>query len=491
MKIKLQIPVEVQDIAVALEKAGFEAYVVGGCVRDMLLGKEPSDWDITTNALPEQIQEVFPDSLYENNFGTVAVKTRSEVEELKIVEITTYRVEGTYTDYRRPDEVHFAQTIEEDLSRRDFTVNAIALHAHKASRGEVDIIDPFGGEVDLQKKILRAVGDPGSRFEEDALRMMRGVRLACQLDFELEPDTYEALRNKAALLQNISQERIRDEFEKLIMTPRAGWGIELLRDSGLLQYVFPELLEMVGVDQNLHHIYTVWEHSKRALEYAASKNYSLEVRLAALLHDIGKPRTKGGEGKHATFYNHDMVGAKMVRAALTRLKFPKHVIQDVTHLVRYHMFYYNVGEISDAGVRRFISRVGVEYIDDLIKVREADRIGSGVPKAVPYKIRHLLFMIDKVRKDPISPKMLKVNGQDLMELGMKPGPRMGWILNVLLEEVVDDPQANVQEELLKRAQELNTLSDAELEALSKKARETKEEAQGEAEEEMKKKHFVK
>ncbi len=493
MKSNYIIPHEVQDILQTLAAAGFDAYIVGGCVRDMLLDIEPKDWDVTTNALPDQIQKLFPESVYENNFGTVGIKTGSDNEQVKIVEVTTYRTESDYTDKRHPANVIFAQTLEEDLSRRDFTVNAMAavIQSSKFKIQNIEIVDPFGGQEDLKKKIIRTVGDPHERFGEDALRLLRAVRFACQLDFEIEEKTAEAIRDTSALLKHISAERIRDEFSKIIMTPRAGWGLELLREYGLLHYIMPELLEGVGCGQNKHHIYTVWEHNKRALEYTVSKNYSFIVRLASLLHDVGKPRTKSGEGENSTFYRHEIVGANMTRKVLERLVFPKQVVTDVTHLVRNHLFYYNVGEVSEAGVRRFLARVGLEYIDDLLKVREADRIGSGVPKAFPYKLRHLLFMIDKVRRDPISPKMLALNGTELMALlAISPSPRVGWILNMLLDEVMDDPARNTKEYLQKRAGELHLCSDEELIRANKKVQEHKEGYEEEAEKEIKKKHHV-
>lgn len=486
----MNIPAEVSAIIEKLEKSGFKAYVVGGSVRDFLLGKKPKDWDVATDAAPEEIQEIFKDSVYENAFGTVGVKTGSEDPDLKVVEATTFRIEGKYSDKRHPDKVRFAKTIEEDLSRRDFTINAMAMSAIKGKAG--DIIDPFEGESDLKKKIVRTVGDPDKRFEEDALRLMRAVRFSAELGFEIEEKTFSAIKKSADLLKSVSEERIRDEFEKIIMSERAADGVELLEAAGLLEHILPELREGIGVGQNKHHIYSIWEHSIKALDYAAKKNYSLEVRLAALLHDIGKPDTKRGDGPDSTFYNHEMVGAKIAKKIMERLKFPKKTGDKVVHLVRHHLFYYNVDEVTPAGVRRFIARVGEEHIDDLLKLREADRIGSGVPKAVPYKTRHLLFMIDKVKRDPISPKMIKLNGSDLMDLlEIEPGPRIGWILNVLLEEVLDDPELNAKSQLEKRARELNSLSDKKLAAMADKAKEAKQEFEEGIESEMKKKHYVK
>lgn len=488
MKINAVIPSEIAEITRTLTRAGFEAYAVGGCVRDTLLGVSPADWDIATDATPDEIQKLFPDSIYENLFGTVGVKTGSENETLKLIEVTTYRIEGAYSDYRRPDSVKFAKTIEEDLSRRDFTVNAIAM---REEENGVEIIDPFGGREDIRKKIIRAVGNPAERFNEDALRMLRAVRFASRLDFEIDGKTRDAIREHADLLAHISVERIRDEFMKLIMTPHAGWGIEILRETRLLKYIIPELLEGVGVGQNKHHIYTVWEHNKRALDYAVEKGYSLEVRLGALLHDVGKPRTKGGDGPNSTFYRHELVGGRMTEKILERLKFPKKIAEHVTHLVRFHLFYYNVGDVTEAGVRRFLKRVGPENVDDLLKIREADRIGSGVPKAFPYKLRHLLFMIDKVKKDPIDTRMLAVDGTDIMrELGLSPCPKVGWIMSVLLEEAIENPSANKKEKMLVRAKELNDMTDAELLELQKNAREKKEEFEEGIEREMKRKHRV-
>ena len=353
------------------------------------------------------------------------------------------------------------------------------------------IVDLFGGQEDLRNKIIKAVGEPSDRFNEDALRMMRAVRLTTVLGFAIEPKTAEAIKKQGKLLGEIAQERIRDELVKIINSPRAMQGIELLRETGLLEFIIPELLEGYDVGQNKHHIYTVWEHNLRALQYTADKNYSFEVRMSSLLHDVGKPRSKRGDGLDSTFYAHEIIGGKMTAKIMDRLRFPRDVADRVTHLVRFHLFYYNVGEVSEAGVRRFLSRVGPENIGDLIKVREADRIGSGVPKAVPYKLRHLLFMIEKVKYDPISPKMLRVNGQDVMKIaGIEAGPRVGYILNILLEDVLDDPAKNDKEYLEKRILELNKLSDEELISLSLKAKETKGEFESGVEEEMKKKFHV-
>ncbi|MCP6720222.1 MAG: CCA tRNA nucleotidyltransferase [Patescibacteria group bacterium] len=498
--MRFTIPKEIKDIADVLEKAGYRAYLVGGSVRDLLLSREPKDWDIATDAKPDEVQKLFftfakatadkPATIYENQFGTVGVKTSSEDERLKVVEITTFRIEGKYTDKRHPDEIKFAETIEEDLSRRDFTVNALALSFVEGIAGE--IIDPHGGQKDLKEKIIRTVGNPRERFSEDALRLMRVVRLAAELGFKVDKETAKAIQDEAGLLEMIAKERIREELVKIIMTLRAATGIVMLEDYKLLRYIMPELREGIGCGQNKHHIYTVFDHNVRALNYTAEKKYPFHIRLAALLHDVGKPRTKRGEGPNSTFYNHEVVGAKLTIKILDRLHFSKDIVEKVAHLVRSHLFYYNVGEVTEGGVRRFLRRVGPENVDDLIKVREADRIGSGVPKAVPYKIRHLLFMVEKVKNDPISPKMLKVDGGDVMRvLGIKPGPEIGQILSILLEEILDDPSKNTSEHLELRLSELGKLKEDKLSELSRRAQERKEEFESGVEREIKKKYYVK
>ena len=508
---RFEIPKEVLAVVVSLQKAGFSAYLVGGCVRDIVLGGEPKDWDVATDAKPEEIQKVFPEHVYENNFGTVGVKvptfqpvvpevgtpTESVVAEKKvdIVEVTTFRCEGKYTDKRHPDEVRFAKTIEEDLSRRDFTVNAIALRVRSQGSNvkgaDYEFIDPYKGQLDIKERIIRTVGDPVARFGEDALRLMRAVRLAVQLDFEIGLAARRAIEEKAGELEIIAKERIRDEFIKIIESNNAARGIILLEELGLLKYILPELCEGVDVGQNKHHIYTVFEHHVRSLDYSVTQGHSLVVRVAALLHDLGKPKTKQGEGLNSTFHGHEMVGAKMAVRALDRLKFPRDFTDRVSHLIRYHMFYYNVGEVSDAGVRRFLRRVGPEYVPELMQLREADRVGSGVPKAIPYKLRHFLFMIEKVKHDPISPKMLKVNGEDVMKLlSIAPCPRVGYVLSVLLEEVLDDPKRNTKEYLEKRTRELGKLNDVDLAKLAAKASEKKHGVEEEIESEIKGRYHV-
>ncbi len=481
----MKIPEEVKNILIGLREAGFEAYIVGGCVRDLILDKTPKDWDVTTNATPQQIQQLFPESFYENEFGTVGIKTDSDDPRLKVVEVTTYRIESNYTDRRRPGSIEFASSLAEDLKRRDFTINALAMD----EQGK--IIDIFEGQQDLKDKLIRAVGEADDRFNEDALRMMRAIRLATEHGFDIEAKTFAALQRNHELLQHISSERIRDELLRIIQSDNAMQGVQLLADSGLMRYIIPELLEGVDVGQNKHHIYTVWEHNMLALKYSADQRYSNVVRMASLLHDVGKPRVKRGDGPDSTFYNHEIVGAKMTAKIMERLKFPKDMGDNITKLVRWHLFYYNVGEVTESSVRRLVAHIGKENVEDLIKVREADRIGSGVPKARPYKIRHLEFMIDKVSRDPISPKMLKLKGNDVMELlGLEPGPRVGMIINALMNEVLDDPEKNNRDYLEDRARQLHLLSDKELEGLKQEGKSKIAEAEEKEVSKIKRKHAV-
>jgi len=542
----MDIPKEIIAIGDVLQKAGYKAYLVGGCVRDILIGavppkegeprpprrdesrpglrREPKDWDVTTDAKPEEIQKIFatfgsgtaekPATVYENNFGTVGIKTDSEDPKLKIVEVTTFRLEGKYTDKRHPDEIKFAKTVEEDLSRRDFTINAIAISfsqgkpSTRVARSgnkllvpepacpvgrlvEGRLIDPFGGQDDLAKKIIRTVGNPDDRFTEDALRLMRAVRFAAQLGFVIEKETAAAITKHAGLLEMISKERVRDELVKMLMTDNAVQGVEDMRVFGLLRYVLPELQDGVGVGQNKHHIYSVYEHNLHGIEYAVEKNFPLDLRITALLHDVGKPATKHGEGENCTFYGHQVVGERMAIAILDRLHFPRQLIEKVALLIREHMFVYDPESVTLAGVRRIIRRVGAENVDALILVREADRIGSGVPKAQPYRLRYLKAMIEKVQKDPIHPKMLVLKGDDVMRiLNIPAGPKIGKVLAALLEEALEHPELNETAVLEKRVRELGELSEKELDAIAAKAKKSAANAQERIDAEIKKKYFV-
>jgi len=505
-----KIPKQVIEVLQKIEEAGFEAYIVGGCVRFLLMANKssagPSDWDVTTNSKPEEVQQIFPDSFYENDFGTVGVKVEvfapngKPEREHDVIEVTTYRIESKYSDRRRPDAVRFAKTLEEDLSRRDFTMNALALsitqNVKRKTQSDLrsklcdprfEVVDLFGGQEDIENKIIRTVGDAEERFDEDALRMMRAVRFYSQLGFAIEEKTLAAIKKFAGHMEHISAERIKDELVKIILSDNPSEGIEMLHETGLLNFVIPELENGFDIAQNRHHIYSVYTHCVLALKFCPSKK--LEVRLASLLHDIAKPQTKRGEGEFATFYNHDHVGAKVAKKILQRLKFSSEIIEKVFLLVDNHMFYYNPEEVGDASVRRLIQKVGLENMKDLILVRIADRLGSGTPKAKPYKLRHLEYMIDKLSTDAVSVKMLKVNGNDLMkDLGLVPGPKIGAILDVLLSEVIEDAAKNEKEFLLTRAKELDQ---EDLQKLREMAKEKIEEKKEEDDEEIKKKYWVK
>jgi poly(A) polymerase/tRNA nucleotidyltransferase (CCA-adding enzyme) len=444
-------------------------------VRDLILGKEPKDWDITTNAIPEQIQGIFPDSFYENSFGTVGIKNEgAEDGKLKVIEVTPYRLEGKYSDNRHPDSVIFSQKIEDDLKRRDFTVNSLA---YSASAKE--LIDLYNGEKDIKDRIIRTVGEPADRFTEDALRILRAVRFSVQLGFEIDPATEKAIIEHRDLLSNISKERIRDEFSKILETGQPMYGLEMLKKLRLLEYIAPELLETIGVEQGGAHSYDVWEHLLRSLQHAADKNYDLELRLAALFHDISKPesRRKGNAGKEWTFYGHEVLGAKKTKKILENLKFPNKTIEKVVKMIRWHMFFSDTSQISLSAVRRMVVNVGRENIWDLMNLRICDRIGTGRPKEDPYRLRKYHAMIEEALRDPISVGMLKIDGKKLMEIAkISPGPVIGFTLNALLEEVLEDPSKNTEEYMEKRAKELVVLPIGELKALGEKGKESQEEA---------------
>ncbi|MCK5044502.1 HD domain-containing protein [Candidatus Parcubacteria bacterium] len=479
----MTIPKEVQFVIDELKKAGFEAYVVGGCVRDILRGLEPQDWDATTNANPEEIGKVFSKTYADNKFGTVVVVS-GDLE----IEVTPYRIESKYTDKRHPDKVKFAKTLKEDLKRRDFTVNAMAATLEGS---EFKIIDLFKGQEDLKKKIIRAVGKAEDRFDEDALRMLRAVRIATVIGFSIEPKTKAAIKKNVAWMRFISAERIRGELMKIIASDKAAEGIELLRELGLLKHIIPELEEGYGVGQNKHHTYEVYKHNLLCLEFAAKKGFNKYVKMAALLHDVGKPRVKSGEGADSTFYNHEIVGAKMCRQILNRLKFSKKDVEKITKLVRYHLFYYNVDEVGEASVRRLVRQAGPENMEELLQVRMCDRIGSGCPKAEPYKLRHLKYLIEKVAQDPISVKMLKISGGEVIKiLKIKPGPMVGDILSVLLGQVLLEPEKNKKKLLQEEVKRLSKLSEKEVKEEVKEAEEERQKIQTKRDEMTKNKYWV-
>jgi putative nucleotidyltransferase with HDIG domain len=531
------IPDYVTHVIETLEEAGFEVFLVGGCVRDIIMEREPKDWDITTKAKPEEIIPLFEKTIYENKFGTVGVcipidfslktvlretvthETQTEgvfdvspetsiasrasidtarhdsvephVTKYHIIEVTPYRIEAKYSDFRHPDEVLFSNAINDDLKRRDFTINALAYNPHKGQ-----IIDLYKGQEDIKDKVIRCVGSADDRFKEDALRILRAIRFSTELDFAISYDTMQAISLNSKLIKNISMERIRDEFSKIIMSNNPVAGIGLLQKFGLLKYIIPELEEGIGCEQKGAHIYDVWEHLLHALDHASSEGWSIEVRLSALFHDIGKPRTRrwdgtkaGGKGKY-TFYGHEVVGARMTKVILERLKFPKKTSDLILKLVRGHMFFSDTELITLSAVRRVVQNVGKEHIWDLMKVRECDRVGMK-KKEAPFRLRKYHAMIEEVLRDPISVSQLAINGEYLIEtLHMKPGPRMGWILSALLEEVLDDPNKNTEGHLIELVKSLDMLGDAELKTLGDRGKKKQEKLEEEEIEKLHKKHGV-
>lgn len=467
MITRSDIPKEVASVAEALEKAGYDAYLVGGCVRDLLIGKEPKDWDITTNAIPEQIMALFgeEETFCNNDYGTVGVVFEEASDErVKVIEVTPYRTESAYSDNRRPDKVTFGVSLEEDLKRRDFTVNAIAWQYSTEN-----LVDLFEGQADISKKRLKTVGIPDERFGEDALRLMRAVRLAAELNFAIESETLASITRNSQLLGRISSERVRDEWLRIINSSVPMQGMVLLERLGLIDYILPEIKDSIGCEQGGIHAYDVYEHLLRSLQAAADKGFSTEMRVAALLHDIGKPATRreGGKTKRYTFFGHEVVGARMTKKILERLKFPKNMAQNIENLVRWHMFFSDPEEITLAAVRRTIVRIGEKNIEDLLNLRVCDRIGTGRPKEQPFRFRKYKAMVDEALRDPISVKMLKTNGQRIMEqTGEKPGKRVGYILHTLLEEVLEDPGKNTEQYLDNRIKDLILMGEAALEEMA-------------------------
>ncbi len=547
MNLRLHVPFEACFILWQLNKAGFDGYVVGGAVRDLVIQAinklQPkqnskfnqssfaedtvvSDYDFTTDATPNQIQEIFTDSYYTNEFGTVGVsydnlmalitnqgtkvpkqsiKTRLTKSQLKpndsIIdlaqakkihpslqaqadsiqkkkqakvapppfEITTYRSEGVYSDYRRPDQVSWGNSIEEDLERRDFTINAMALKIDskflqnlfsaekikdsliKLKPDQYTIVDLHQGMKDLAEQQIRTVRNPDQRFQEDALRMLRAIRLACQLHFEIEPLTLASIKHHADLIKKISIERVRQEFLHILTTDQPDRGIQLLHETGLLAHIMPELSQGIGVEQGGHHDTDVWTH-----QLAAVKNCPVNdpiIRLAALLHDIGKPKTARIINDEITFYNHEVVSSRMAARIANRLKLSNEQREKLLTLVRQHMFHYQPQQ-TDAAIRRLIKRVGLEYIDDLLAVREADRLGSGARKT-SWRLEELKERIIEQLNQPLAVTDLAIDGHDLMtEFDLKPSPKIGQILDQLLAEVLESPDLNTKENLLEQAKEI-------------------------------------
>ncbi len=490
MKVNFPIPSEVAEAVKTLENKGFSAYVVGGCVRDLVLNREPKDWDIATSAQPEEIEAAFPKTFYENKFGTVTVVNEETADEkIRHLEITPFRTEGDYTDQRHPSQVSFKATLSEDLKRRDFTMNALA---YSPTSGE--LIDEHGGLSDIKNSLIKTVGEPEERFTEDALRILRAVRLATELSFTINQATAENMAKNKDLLAKVSKERIRDEFTKIILSKEPMRGLELLIELGLMPYVIRETLDSVGVKQNGDHIYDVWEHTKRVVQHSADRDWPLHVRLAALFHDIGKPKTRrwSDEKKDYTFYGHEVVGAKMAKKIMEDLKFPVKLTETVEKLVRNHMFFSDIDKITLSAARRIVAKVGADNVWDLMKVRACDRIGMGRPKEAPYRLRKYESMIEEAMRAPTSVGMLKIGGEDVIrETGERPGPKIGFILHALLEEVLENPDLNTEEYLVRRSKELIKLSEVELKKLGESGKEAKEEKEAEELSKIRQKHGVK
>lgn len=465
------VPVEIKKIYESFISDSYQLYLVGGCVRDLLQNKTPHDWDLTTNATPQDILKLFPDAFYDNSFGTVGIpiKSLTENEHEDVIEITTFRTERGYEDRRHPTEIKWGTSIEEDLSRRDFTMNAIAINIgtifnddnkkdkKNSNKSPFKIIDPYNGKEDIDHKIIRAVGDPDKRFKEDALRMMRAIRFASQLGFQIEEKTLQAITNDSPLLEEIAGERIREELLKVLGSEYPYEGIMLLKNTELLNHFLPELYEGIGVSQSRpgrHHTEDVFTHNVLSLKFCPT-NDSI-VRFATLIHDIGKPRVASSdEDGLVIFYNHEIIGSRMAFEICDRLHFSKKQKEKIVKLIRWHMF--TVDEhITDSAVRRFIRRVGVENVNDMMDLRVGDRLGGGTQTAESWRLKLFKKRVEEqLAPAPFSINDLALNGNDIMKiLDMEPGPKVGKIINKLFEEVDEDLSKNTKDYLTKRIKEL-------------------------------------
>lgn len=439
-----------------------EIYVVGGAVRDLLMGREVKDWDFTTNIKPKEIQKLFPkNSFYDNRFGTVGVVGKNK----EIFEVTTFRTERDYSDGRHPDEVRWGESLAEDLKRRDFTINAMAIQnlpptpttagrpplTKGGEKNNLIIVDLYKGQEDLKKGLIRAVGNPDQRFGEDALRMLRAIRIAAEIGFMIEEKTFESIRKNAKLIKKIAGERIRDELWRILKAETPGDGIKILRNCGLLAEIMPELLEGIGVKQKGHHIYDVWEHSLRSLDNCQSQNPI--TKLATLVHDVAKPRVLKITGDDRTFHSHEIVGSRMAVAIGKRLRLSNKELDQLFRLVRWHMF--TASEIlTDSAVRRFIRNVTPEYLEEMIALRRADRVGSGA-KETSWRWELFKKRLIEVQKQPFAVKDLKIDGHDVMGvLRIKPGRKVGDVLAAIFAEVEKEPKLNEREVLLEKLRKM-------------------------------------
>lgn len=436
--MNITIPSNVKYIIDEFYKNNYEAFMVGGCIRDALLCKVPKDYDIATSAKPEITEKLFEKTIPTGiKHGTVTVLIDNEP-----YEVTTYRTEGEYKDNRRPDEVYFVSDIKEDLSRRDFTINAFAYNSREGLK------DFFGGLNDLNNSLIRSVGDANKRFNEDALRMLRAIRFSTQLNFDIEENTLNAIQDNKDLIKNISAERIRDELCKILVSNNVRKGLKLLEKCGLLQIIIPEIVPSIGFDQkNIYHFEDVFNHTLSVIEKCPE---DLTIRLAALLHDIGKPDVffidDNGNGR---FFGHNTRSEKIARDILNRLRFDNKTIKAVCILVREHM---NVlDNASNLAIKRLINRVSKENIYSLLALQKADILSLKDPNVALYKVSDMKNKIDNIinSNTPLTIKDLAIDGGNLIkELQIKPGKLVGDILNHLLELILKNPELNNYDSLL-------------------------------------------
>lgn len=488
-------PNYIKQILTTFNENGFQIYVVGGAVRDIYLNRVATDWDFTTDATPQQIIELFPNTFYDNSFGTVGITnpedeqlhSEGKLQRIPVYEVTTFRTEQGYSDNRRPDQVIWGTDLIEDLKRRDFTISAMALKPHFNNNDitEYEIIDPYHGESDLQNKLVKAVGDPHERFAEDALRMMRAIRIAAQLGFSIDLSTLQALQDQAHTIQQIAFERIQVELYKILASDHAADAVTLLYTSGLLQYLIPELIKSRNVEQSGHHTDDVWTHSINSLRHCPS--HKPIVKLATLVHDIGKPYTRAYVCTHChkyfrhndhfpedespsniecpnchqtnayrqsvVFHNHEMAGAHIVESIAKRLKLSNHDKNKLITLVRWHMFSVDERQ-TDKAIRRFIRNVGKENLDDILDLRIGDRLGGGA-RETSWRLERFKELLIEVQKEPFTIHDLKISGHEVMQIGnLEPGPQIGQILKKLFQEVEDKTLSNTSEALQTRLKEI-------------------------------------
>lgn len=441
--MKIQLPKQVLEILGKFDQKGYEIYVVGGAVRDILMNKIVNDWDFTTNAKPEEILKIIPEGFYDNQYGTVGI---SIPEFEKPLEITTFRTEQGYSDSRHPDQIVWGKTLEEDLSRRDFTINAMAL---KVKNKEQEVIDPYSGKTDIRNKLIKAVGNPDERFREDALRMMRAVRIAGELNFKIDEETFEAIKKNAPLINKIAKERVKDELFKILGSDNPYEGIVHFKESGLMQEILPEMMKCFGVEQKSpgrHHIYDVGMHLLMSLKECKSKDPV--VRFATLIHDIGKPQTyRKLESGVITFYNHEMVSTKIAENIADRFRFSNKERNKFIKLVRWHQFTVDENQ-TDSAIRRILRNVGPENMEDMLLLRIADRLGGGA-RETSWRLEEFKKRLVEAQKEPFTVEDLKIDGNDVMnKLNLKSGPEVGRILNDLFEKVVNKEIENTKEDLL-------------------------------------------